>query len=122
MLAVRLAVGVKIAVLLDATYETVPATAVPPGPFTVKVELVMFAGFIDSLKVAEIFWFSGTPVARFAGIVAVTLGMVPVVNVQTKFVANGLPAGSVAPVVIVPVYLVLASRLAAGVKVAVVPE
>ena len=122
MLAVRLAAGVKIAVLLAATYVTAPATAVPPGPVTINVAVVMAAGFIGSLKVAEILWFSGTPVARFAGIVAVTLGMVPVVNVQTKFAASALPAGSVAPVVIVPVYVVLASRLAAGVNVAVAPE
>jgi hypothetical protein len=103
VLAVRLAVGVKIAVLLAATYVTAPPTAVPPGPVTVNVAVVMVVGFIGSLKAAEIAWFSGTPVARFTGIVEVTVGMAPVVNVQTKLLAGTLPAGSFAPVVMVPV-------------------
>src|SRR5580658_6109139 len=110
------------AVLLAATYVTAPATAVVPGPVTVNVAVVMVVEFIDSLNVAEIFWFSGTPTAPFTGIVEVTLGLVPVVKVQTKFAASALPVGFVAPVVMVPVYAVLGSKFAAGVNVAVVPE
>jgi hypothetical protein len=122
VLAVRLAAGAKMAVLLPATYVTPPVTAVPPGPVSVNVAAVIVAEFIDSLNVAEIFWLSGTPAAPFTGIVEVTLGIVPVVNVQTKFAASAVPVKSVAPVVMVPVYTVLGSRLAAGVNVAIVPE
>jgi len=123
VLAVRLAAGVKIAVLLAATYVTVPVTAVAPGgPVNVNVAVVIVAAFIGSLKVVEIAWFSGTPVAPFAGTVEVTVGMAPVVNLQTKLLASALPAGSLAPVVMVPVNVVLGGRLAAGVNVAVALE
>ena len=122
VLGTRFTVGMKIAVLLPGAYVTMPVTAVAPGPVRVNVVPLIVAGFMGSLKVAEIFWFSGTPVARFAGFVEVTVGMVPVVNVQTKLIASALPAGSFAPVVIVAVYFVLGSRLAAGVNVAVAPE
>jgi hypothetical protein len=42
--------GVKVAVA--PLYVTVPATAAPPGPVTVKVDAVSVAGFIAMLKVA----------------------------------------------------------------------
>jgi len=83
---------------------------------------VIVAAFIASLKVAEILVLVGTPVAPFAGLVEVTVGMLAVVKVQTKLLASALPAGSLAPVVIVPVNLMLGARLLAGVNVAVVPE
>jgi len=120
--AARLAAGVKVAVLLPPKYVTVPATGVVPGPVTVNVSGVIVAAFIASLKVAEIFVLVGTPVAPFAGLVEVTVGMLAVVKVQTKLLASALPAGSLAPVVIVPVNLVLGARLLASVNVAVVPE
>jgi hypothetical protein len=46
---------------------------------------------------------------------------VPVVKLQVLSTANGLPARSLAPVVIVAVYEVLAARLLAGSKVATEP-
>ncbi len=64
--------------------------------------------------------------ALFEGSVPLTVGAVvsaaaPVVNVQVKSAAAALPAKSAAPGVTVAVYAVFAARLAAGVKVAVVP-
>jgi hypothetical protein len=50
VLLARLAVGVNVAVV--PLYATVPATAVPPGPVSVKVVVLIEAGFIASLKVA----------------------------------------------------------------------
>jgi hypothetical protein len=44
-------------------YATVPATAVPPGPTTVKVEVVIEAEFIAMLKVAVTGVVMTTPVA-----------------------------------------------------------
>ena len=49
---------------------------------------------------------------------AVVSGVTPVVKLHTKSLANALPARSLAPVVIVAVYVVLSTRLLAGVKVA----
>ena len=79
------------------------------------------------LKVAAIFWFKGTPIATLTGSVELTVGGVtttaaPVVNVHTKLFARGLPARSLAPVVIVAVYTVLGKKLVACVNMAVVPE
>ena len=67
---------------------TVPATAVPPGPASVKVVAAIVAGFIASLKVALTTWLMGTPVAPLAGIVETTVGgvvsgAVAVVKVHT---------------------------------------
>jgi len=44
--------------------------------FSVKVVALMVAGFIASLKVAEIAWLVGTPVAPLIGVVEITAGMV----------------------------------------------
>src|SRR5437588_11995734 len=57
-----------------------------------------------------------TPVAALAGTVALTVGRVvsgvsPVVKLQTKLLANALPARSLASVVIVAVYAVQRARL-----------
>ena len=57
----RTADGVKVAVV--PLYETAPATAVPPGPVRVKVEVVIEAGFIAMLKVAVTVVLMTTPVA-----------------------------------------------------------
>jgi hypothetical protein len=57
----RTAEGVKVAVV--PLYATVPATAVPPGPVTVKVPVVIEAGFIAMLKVAVTVVLIRTPLA-----------------------------------------------------------
>ncbi|HXJ38294.1 MAG TPA: hypothetical protein VNH18_03390, partial [Bryobacteraceae bacterium] len=77
--------------------------------------------FIGVLKVAAIFWLSGTFVAPLAGTIAVTAGGGAVVKVHTKLAASGAPVGSFAPVAIVAVNKVLLARTAAGVNVAVFP-
>lgn len=103
---------------------TAPATGVATPPtkvVKVNVALLIVSGFIGSLNVAEIAVFARTPVARLAGTVEMTVGA-PVVKVHTKFAARVLPPGSVAPVVIVPIYAELAASGALGANVAVVPE
>lgn len=62
VLAVRAAVGVKMAVLLVESYVTAPATAAPPVVFArVKVlAAVIVEAVIGVLKVAATFWFCGT--------------------------------------------------------------
>jgi hypothetical protein len=73
----------------------------------VKVDALIVAGLIASLKVALSTWPTATFVAPFAGTVDITVGgRVVVVNVQTYLDVRGVPPGSVAPVVIVPVYVV----------------
>jgi len=69
VVAARLLVGVKIAVL--STQVTVPGTAV-----TVNVVGVQLAGAIDSLKIAVIFRLVATPVAVSRGFVKLTVGAV----------------------------------------------
>jgi hypothetical protein len=54
----------------------VPATAVPPGPVTLKLATVSVAGFIAVLKVALMSVFKATFVAPLAGIVDTTAGPV----------------------------------------------
>jgi hypothetical protein len=44
-------------------YVTDPATAAPPGPFTVKIDELIVAGSIAMLKVALIVVFTATFVA-----------------------------------------------------------
>src|SRR5437773_505595 len=68
-----------------------------------------------------------TPVAEFAGTVALTVGAVvsgitPVVKLHTKSAASALPARSLAPALIVAVYVVRDARLPAGAKVAVTSD
>src|SRR5579859_69752 len=104
---------------------TAPATATPPGPVSVKVVLLIVAGFMASLKVAATFWLMGTPIALLTGLVEITVGGVGgagfVLNVHTKGATSPLPARFCAPVVIVAVYTVLNASTAAGEKVAVAP-
>ena len=101
---------------------TAPATAVAPGPVTLKVVPVMVTGFMGTVKVAEMGVLTATAIAPFAGMVEATVGGGAVVKVQTKFAASGAPVGSFAPVVIVVVNKVLLARTTVGVNVAVVPE
>src|SRR5690349_15660501 len=101
-------------------------TGVAPGPVSVKLAVLMVKGSIASLKVALMVWLMATPVAALAGTVRVTVGGVvtraaTVVKHQLKLVARGLPARSLAAVVIVAVNVVRGARALAGVKVAVVP-
>ena len=87
-----------------------------------KVVPVMVAGFIGTLKVAEMVVLTATAVARFAGTVDTIVGGGAVVKVHTKLAARGAPVGSFAPVVMVAVNKVLLARTSVGVNVAVVPE
>src|SRR5438270_14086675 len=101
-------------------------TAVPPGPVTLKLAVLIVKGSIGSLKVALMVWLIGTAVAPLAGTVALTVGAVvsrvaPVVKLQMKSAAGALPARSLAPVVTRAVYVVREARALAGVKVAVTP-
>lgn len=123
VLEARLARGLNWAVLLVTA--TVPAIA-PPPEVSVKLAVVSVEFFIASEKLADIVELSGMPVALFAGDVRVTVGRVvsgvaAVVKFQVKFDVSGLPAASLAVVVMVAVYWVLPKRLADGTKVAVVP-
>src|SRR5439155_537880 len=99
----------------------VPVTAVPPGPVTLKLAVVIVKGSIASLKVALMVWLIGTAVAPLAGTVALTVGGVvsgvaPVVKLQPKSVASALPARSLAPVVTVAVNVGSGARWPAGLK------
>ena len=100
---------------------TTPVTGVAPGPVRVNVALVSVSGFIGSLNVAETTVLTATVVVPAAGTVEITVGA-PVAKVHTKFACSALPPGSVAPVVMVPMYTELAASVAAGVNVAMVPE
>ena len=78
------AAGLKVARL--PAQLAVPATAAPPGPVTVNVVAgeAIVEHWIASLKIAVMGRPIGTPVAAFAGIVAVTAGGgVIVVKVHT---------------------------------------
>jgi len=124
VLLARLLAGVKTAV--TPAYVTAPGTGVAPGPVTVNVAEEIVAGSIASLKIAEIFWLSGKPVAVFVGIVESTVGSEAsvaalVVKIHTLLLANEVPAAFLAPVVIVAVNIVPAERLLVGVNTAVVP-
>jgi hypothetical protein len=66
---------VKVAVSLDATYVTTPATGVVPGPVKVKVVSVIVAGFIATLKVAVTGALGHTPVAAARGATGLTIGV-----------------------------------------------
>ncbi len=87
----------------------------------------MVEAFMALLKVAATVWLRGTPVAPFAGIVEITVGLVvsgasPVVKVHTKLLVKAVPARSLAPVVSVAVYNVLARSGTGAVNVATDPS
>ena len=93
-------VGCKVALLVAASYVTVAATGPPPPCFflTVKVELVIVAGFKASLKFATTVVMGGTLVALVVGTVLDTVGAtVSTVQVKKAGVGSTLPARSVAP-------------------------
>ena len=92
-----------------------------PGPAKVNVAEVIVAGFMASLKVAEIAASTATAEGPLAGTVETTVGGAAVVKVHAKLAASAAPAVSFAPVVIVAVYKVPVARSAVGVNVAVVP-
>jgi hypothetical protein len=77
VLGVRLAAGgVKVAILVVASYATVPVTA-PPGPVKVNVEVLIVAGFIALLNIAVIIVTLGqTTVEPAVGVSEVTVGAV----------------------------------------------
>jgi hypothetical protein len=79
----------------------VPATGVAPGPVKVNVAVLIVAGFMASLNVAEIPVLTATAVVPFAGIVEMTVAGGAVVKFQTKFAAKEMPLVSRAPVVTV---------------------
>src|SRR6266496_5217436 len=115
--------GTKVTTEPSPVGDTVPSTGVTghgsvsgktigghpgPEPFDVKVKVaaVTVAGSIGSLKVAETFVLTGTPVLVSIGSVETTVGAVvsvvaPVVKFHVKGVANALPARSLNPVVTV---------------------
>src|SRR6266513_6029581 len=100
--------------------------AVPPGPVTLKLAVLIVNGSIGSLNVALMVWLIATAVAPLTGTVKLTVGGVvsgiaPVVKPQPKSAASALPARSLAPVVIVAVNVARGARTLAGVKVAVTP-
>jgi uncharacterized protein (DUF58 family) len=74
VLKARLRAGVKIAVSLEASKVTTPATAAVPGPVTVKVEPSIDAGFIGLLKVAVTIELGQAPAAPLGGVREVTTG------------------------------------------------
>ena len=81
---------------------------------------------MTSLKTTTGLLLRVTSVTLFTGDVELTVGMVvseaiPVVKVQTLLFARALSARSIAPVLIVAVYKVLAAKVLDGLKVAVVP-
>ena len=122
VLAFSAADGVNVAVL--PLMFTPPLIAAPPEVATrVKLAVVSVELVIGSENVADTEEFSAKPVAALAGDVADTVGGVvsgaaPVVKVQLKLAPSALPPESVAPVVIVAMYGVLAARGKEGVKVA----
>ena len=73
-------------------------TGLPPCFFlTVKVEVVIVAGFIASLKLATTVVMGGTLLALLVGAVLDTVGgMVSTVQVKLAGEGSTLPAGSVA--------------------------
>jgi hypothetical protein len=72
----RTADGVNVAV--KPLYVTTPAMAVPPGPVTVKVPVLIVVGLIAVLKVAVMFVLIRTPVSPAVGLTDTTPGMVTV--------------------------------------------
>src|ERR1700730_14829517 len=123
VLAVRLALGVNVAILVCESYVTVPVTAAPFTPATARVNVpgaVIVSGSIDLLNSVLTVLFKATAVATFAGLVsvivgAVEFGPVPVVKFHglgTAPAASAFPLRSFAAVVIFAVNCVLAVRLA----------
>ena len=95
-----------------------------PG-VTVKVVVLMVAGFIASLKVAVMTVLEHTPAEPLAGVSDITVGgglhpLEAVLKLHTKSVAKALPKVSLTPVVRVAVWTVLTARGLDGLKVKMV--
>src|ERR1700731_245609 len=96
--------GVKVKVVLDASWVMVPLT---PGE-TVKVVVFTVETFMASLKVAATTLLEQTPTEPFGGLTESTVGgglhpLATVVKLQTKLLARALPNRSRAPIVMVAV-------------------
>ena len=78
-----------------------------PGPVKVKVVVLIVEDFIASLKVAVTTVLGQMPDEPFGGATEITVGgphgVLLVVKVHTKLLANGTPNRSLAPVVMVAV-------------------
>jgi hypothetical protein len=95
VLAARDALGVNVAVFPE--YVTMPVTAAPPGPVTVKVDVSIVVAFIASLKAAVMICVSGTPVAPFAGTVETTVGTAVLIVCSRPHPARKMPRRSAIP-------------------------
>ena len=90
VLAVRLAVGAKVAVVVVGLV-TVPAMAAPPAVGTrVKVDVVMVAGAMATLKVTDRPLLMATPVAAAAGTTVLTVGVTTTAGVTTGVSTAGV--------------------------------
>ncbi len=85
--------GVNVPVVL--VVANVPVTAVPAGSVTVILIVAVLTALLNVARTVVMF---ETPVAAFAGVIAVTVGAVSVVNVQTTGVIE-VPSGLDAPTV-----------------------
>lgn len=75
MLGSRAVEGVKVAISVADTYDTVPVTSPPAMEETMNVDVLIVAGFIALLKVAVITAVLGhTRVEPAGGVTAVTVG------------------------------------------------
>ena len=100
--------------------------AIEPEPLSVNVCGLSVAGSIALLKVALMAALGGTIAIPLPGVVRVIVGAVvsrpePVVKVQLNAAANGLPARSLVPVLIVAVNKTPAARGLLGVNFALAP-
>src|ERR1700693_2291063 len=99
VLSARVLAGVKVKILLVVSAVTVPVTGVVPGPVTVKVVVLMVAGFIACGKVAATSALGHTSVAPLGGVTETggdggRQGLAPVLKVHTTLLASALPSGS----------------------------
>ena len=91
---------------VEPVQVTVPATGTTPAPeVSEKVAVVMLAGFIGALKVTLTTLLKRTLVAPLTGVVDTMVGetAATVVKVQLWLAASPVPAGFLAPVVMVAV-------------------
>jgi hypothetical protein len=118
-------VGVRVAVLVAALYETVAGTSVSVSEFVSEtVEPLIVAGSIGSLNVTLTASLIPTPTAPFNGVTDMTVGAVvsgalPTENADENAVVSELPAMSFTSVVTISVYPVLNESGADGTNVAV---
>jgi hypothetical protein len=111
-------VGVSVAVLVVALYETEAGT-IPPGPTRVKDVLVMLAGAIARENVAVTLVERAVYEEPSTGVTERTEGAGTVLNVQLVVDPSGVPSAALTEPAIVAVYVVDGARCADGVSVAV---